>query len=187
MTHCMGDTETLGNKPGCVILSIGAVIFDPALTDEPLKTFYRNIDIMSCLMIGLTIDQGTVDWWKKQSPEARAALTVDQQPIQKVLVDFYNFCKENEVDRFWCQGATFDAPILDEAFKLSGMQTPWKFTQVRDTRTIFDEHQLDYYKEPRVGDHHNALDDAIFQVNCMHKCAKKWDAIEKYTRADAAK
>lgn len=167
----MVDTETLGNKPGCVILSIGAVLFDPfGGLNTPRITFYRTIDIMSCLMAGLTVDAGTVAWWQKQSPEARAALTVDTASIHKVLAAFQFFCKENGLDRVWCQGATFDAPILEAAFDKCKLDIPWRFTQVRDTRTIYDISGLDQLKEPRVGNHHNALDDANFQVNCIQKC-----------------
>lgn len=34
MIDCMIDLETVGNKPGCGILSIGAVFFDPFALDQ---------------------------------------------------------------------------------------------------------------------------------------------------------
>ena len=34
-THAMIDIETLGTEPGCVVLSVGAVKFDPFNSETP--------------------------------------------------------------------------------------------------------------------------------------------------------
>ena len=49
----MLDLETLGNKPGSVIASIGAVKFgDGKIIDK----FYRTINMQSCVRIGIALD-----------------------------------------------------------------------------------------------------------------------------------
>src|SRR5688572_29962905 len=69
----MLDLETLGTRPGCAILSIGAVAFDRhtgALGPE----FYMVVNRKSCEAKGLTQDQSTLDWWSRQSAEAKKVL-----------------------------------------------------------------------------------------------------------------
>lgn len=61
LNHCMLDLETFGTKPGSVIRSIGAVMFD--LDGRTGPEFYRNIDEESCVKAGLTYDPSTVSWW----------------------------------------------------------------------------------------------------------------------------
>lgn len=53
----MVDIETLGRKPGCVILSIGCVAFDG-------KEFYVNIDPFKMKDEGVFhVDPDTSKWW----------------------------------------------------------------------------------------------------------------------------
>lgn len=173
MTHMMVDTETLGRKPGCVILSIGAVIFDPFDAKKEQYTFERRIDIASQLLIGFTIEPETLEWWQKQSEEAKNSLLGVTHQIKHVMGDFQLWCKNQQVDRVWAQGANFDPPILEEAFKLCDLQLPWRYSQPRDTRTVYDLLNLDTTKIPRVGVYHNALDDARFQVNCVQEALSR--------------
>jgi hypothetical protein len=169
----MADTETLGQKPGCVILSIGAVTFDPFNPHAEQYTFERKIDIASQLLLGLNIEPETLKWWREQDEEAKAALLGVTHQIKHVMGDFQVWCRNQQVDRIWCQGATFDAPILEHAFKLCDLEVPWRFRMVRDTRTIYDLFDVDITTMPRVGVYHNALDDARFQVNAIHESIQK--------------
>lgn len=172
MSHAMIDIETLGTKPGCVVLSIGAVLFDPFGKTVGMYPFYRNISKQSCVDIGLTEDPGTVKWWSEQSDEAKNHLLDHQVHIISAMSDLQVWCVENGVDRVWCQGATFDAPILQDVFERLDIQTPWHFSCVRDTRTVYDLFGLDQKTLPRVGIYHNALDDAIFQVIAVQTALK---------------
>src|ERR1700721_3055421 len=72
MNHVMADIETLGTRPGSVILSIGAVAFDHRQGLGP--EFHVKINQQSSERAGLTVDKGTLAWWMRQSPEARALL-----------------------------------------------------------------------------------------------------------------
>lgn len=174
MSHIMVDLETLGRKPGCVILSIGAVSFDPFDPNAEQFTFERVIDITSSLFAGFNIEQETLEWWRKQSEEAKAPFfSRATHRIKNALIDFQEWCKHRKADRIWAQGVSFDPPILEEAFKICGLQPSWKYNAPRDTRTVYDLFDLDMTKMQREGNHHNALDDARFQVKCIHAAIQK--------------
>lgn len=166
LNNVMVDIETLGRKPGCIILSVGAVFFNP-LTGETGSTFYENICPNDSLSRGFRTDPDTVAWWKEQSDEAKNALIVNRQSLHTVMTLFSAWFGLNGGEKFWCQGASFDPPILQEALERTGVPTPWKFWNVRDTRTVYDLFQFDYKKFPREGVYHNALADAIHQVKCL--------------------
>lgn len=177
MKHIMLDLETLGTKPGCVILSIGAVVFDPFtrldLTlppQQPAPDFYRNIDLFSSLMAGLEIEQATVEWWRGQSDEAKQAFTSSMSPysLRTALIHFSEWLTsvESSIDDIvvWAKSPSFDCAILRAAYRACGIATPWSFRNEADVRTAYLLHD---YKEPKTGDgvKHNALDDAKFQAN----------------------
>ena len=162
--HVMLDLETWGVNPGCAIRSIGAVAF----RDEIFKQFYLNITEESCLSCGLTKDPGTVHWWAHQSEEAKAALEKDQVPLLSALSAFSDFIKFfGSHVRVWAHGATFDPPILNACYTVNGLRGPIDFRYVRDTRTLYDVFDFDPKTRERAGTHHNALDDAIFQAECV--------------------
>lgn len=165
LDNAMIDIETLGKKPGAAVLSIGAVMFGAAGLGE---TFYAPVLLQSCIDVGLTIDPETVAWWMKQSDEARAAAFVaDAAPLKVVLMCFTEWFVAQKARYPWCHGATFDVPILDAAYEACGLQAPWKFYDVRDTRTLYD---LAGVKVDRSkGTHHNALDDAHAQAKAAMK------------------
>lgn len=172
MTQAMVDTETLGKKPGCAILSLGAAIFDPRDSGYGM-TFHRTICLTSSVLAGFYIDAETVQWWQDKSEAAKLGLSFNTSPIQDVLSDFRIWCELHGVEQVWCQGATFDAPILGEAYDKVGQVIPWKFFNVRDTRTVYDLCEFDQYSLPREGTFHNALDDAIHQIKCVQAALAK--------------
>lgn len=160
LSDVMIDTETLGTKPGSAILSIGAVMFG---MDGLGEQFYAPIELSSCADVGLTIDPATVEWWMRQSDEARAAaFPSSASPIWCVLVDFSMWFASQGAKYPWCHGAGFDVPLLDAAFKACGMKSPWEFWNTRDTRTLYDLAGVKV--DRRGGTHHHALDDAINQA-----------------------
>ncbi len=63
--HLMVDLETLATSPDAVILTLGAVTFDPA-SDRTFDKLYYRVDLDSCTNLGMRIDDATVDWWSKQ-------------------------------------------------------------------------------------------------------------------------
>lgn len=165
MTHIMLDLETLGTAPGSVIRSIGAVVFNP-LTGQLGEEFYRNIDLASCLAVGLTVDPATEAWWAKRSAEARARLEIDPRPLDQVLDAFGAFCDRAGGVRLWGHGGNFDEPLLSAAYRAAGLRTPWMYWDGRCTRTIYDAAGVK--PDRAVGVHHDALVDARNQAVAVH-------------------
>lgn len=166
MAHIMFDLETFGTKPGSVLRSIGAVVFDPA-TGHTGATFYSNIDRASCEAVGLTVDPGTEAWWKKQAIEAQNALLQNCRPIADVVRDFHAWFRTNGGNEIWCQGANFDSVLWQSVADAVRQPVPWKFWNVRDTRTAYDCFGLNANAIGRAGTYHNALDDSLHQVRCV--------------------
>lgn len=172
MTNVMLDLETLGKSAGCAILSIGTTVFDPR-GDGHGDKFYLNVDRNDCLRHGLTSDPSTVAWWAEQSQAAQDHLLHDQRPLFDSLLIFLQWWGMVGGEKVWCQGATFDAPVMQTAFEAVGLAAPWKFWNVRDTRTVYDIQGFNPYSVQRVGTYHNALDDAIHQVKCVQTAMRK--------------
>lgn len=164
MTHIMVDTETLGVRPGSILLSIGATVFDPK-TGKLGADFYANIDTQSCRDVGLTEDQSTVDFWKAQSKEARSILLLDRKPLRAALEELSLFWIKAEGEFLWAQGAAFDPVLLDSAYEAVGMEPPWSFWNVRCCRTIL---ALGNRRPDRKGlIEHYALHDAQSQARAL--------------------
>ena len=156
----MVDLETLGTGPNSVIISIGAVKFDPD-TGEIGDEFYAVVDQQSCLDLGLEKDPATVEWWSKQSAAAQEA--VFNRPgyhIAQVLEIFGSFVNKNTP--LWGNGADFDNVIIANAYRKLKQETPWKFWNNRCYRTM--KNLFPRVTMMREGTHHNALDDAKFQA-----------------------
>lgn len=159
----MADTETLGRRPGCSVLSIGGVEFDAV--SGLGRTFYRNIDRASCLAVGLVEDPETVAWWEGQSAEAKASLEVDQIPLIDALMEFADFYRETGAETLYAHGPNFDEVILVAAFEACGLPIPWHYRAPRCTRTLYDLANVDIKSgDYSVGVEHNALADAMGQA-----------------------
>src|SRR4051794_31259207 len=160
--HLMLDLETLGTRPGCVIRSVGAVLFD--FDGRPLgPAFYANITEDSCRALGLWVDPIVAAWWGVQSAEAREALDHYPVTVKTALDGFARFIEDNgDADQLciWSHGATFDIPIIEAAMLLTGSPMPWRFKNFRDTRTMIwlaEQNGLTV-KIEHVGISHNAID-----------------------------
>jgi len=163
-TDVMIDLETLDTLPTASILTIGAVKFDPFgddVNDPQSEKFYVKVDLDSCDELGLTISQGTIDWWSQQSQEAQnEAFNPDGRiHIKEATNQLYKFCWGAK--RVWSHGAAFDTIILENIFNKLEKACPWKFWEVRDTRTLYDL-GIDPNRPPILK--HHALEDAWNQA-----------------------
>jgi hypothetical protein len=166
----MLDLETLGTRPGCIVLSIGAVAFDRH-SGGIISEFYRVIDPESCIRAGLTSDPQTIAWWVQQSDAARAIFATPRADIHHlggVAGQFQSFAGElgNHV-KVWSHGLTFDLPIWEAASRAVLVDVPWHHWNARDTRTVYDLTGFNPMSITREGTYHNALDDARHQVRCL--------------------
>jgi len=163
-TDIMIDLETLATSPDAAILTIGAVKFDPFGDDinEPnCEKFYVRVDLDSCDRIGLVTNDDTINWWSQQSKEAQeeAFSPDDRIDIVDAMNQLYKFCWGAK--RVWSHGASFDVVICEHIFNKIQKAVPWKFWEVRCTRTLFDI-GIDPERPPVLK--HHALEDAWNQA-----------------------
>jgi len=170
--HVMFDIETLGVSSGCAVLQIGAVQFDEGF--NILKTIRLNINPKDSAKEGFFADQGTIEWWKNQSEEARKSVSVDSKPILSALKEFSDWIPKGAIG--WCHN-NFDAPILEFAFKKMRVMLPFAYTNICDLRTMQKLANLDTKSAQkiiqRIGTHHDALDDSIFQMKVLRECFER--------------
>ena len=154
----MIDLETLGQKPGSVIVALGAVKFGGG---EILSEFYERVDAESGVALGLKLDVPTVLWWLGQSDDARREITRPGAKLSEVLVRFSDWVGDRDAV-VWGNGASFDNTLLACAYDLARLPLPWKYFNDRCYRTVKNLRRD--VALVRDGVHHNALDDARSQA-----------------------
>lgn len=168
--HLMIDLETMGTNTNAPIVVIGAVFFDPQ-TGEIGPVFYIVISLVDAMNTGAVPDGGSIEWWLKQTSEARAAILADQVKLKDALLQFREFINEHSDEKIvqvWGNGATFDNVILRRSYERQEIHCPWCYTNDRDVRTIvalgltidFDARKIIAFG----GERHNALHDARYQA-----------------------
>jgi len=163
----MVDLETLGTGPGCAILSIGAVAFDPP-TGELGAEFYTLVSTRSCRALGLREEDDTMEWWSRQKPEAQAV--IDQAAdshvsVANALAQLAAFIRSHGGAprvRLWGNGADFDNAILADLYRRLGQQPPWNFWNNRCFRTL--KALVPGVEPDRSGPPHNPRDAAKHQA-----------------------
>ena len=172
MNHIMLDIETLDTAQSAVVLSIGAVVFDPH-SKELGEKFYVEFttDLDTQQRVGRTVSAATVTWWMQQGAAAKQ-IFVDPAPegVRRVstaqgLTEFASFIARNggKEAQLWGNGSDFDNVIVGSLFDSFGLIKPWSYSKNRCYRTmkrLFGEN----VKLHRQGVHHNGLDDAITQA-----------------------
>jgi hypothetical protein len=142
------DVETLDLESTAVILSIGAVFYDgeKKLTYNGLfdDGCFIKLDIRDQLKnYGRTKSQDTIDWWKKQSPEAKAASLIPSPDDLSVLdalhtLDAWIKSKPDyRNDLVWARGG-LDQLCLDSLARAAGHKPAMYYGSWRDVRTAVE-------------------------------------------------
>ncbi|MCW5720751.1 MAG: 3'-5' exoribonuclease [Devosia sp.] len=154
------DIETLGTRPGSVILSVGAVAFDRT---EGLigQSYYSAINLNDSLGAGMAIDGPTLLWWLDQEDAARREAFAGHQALTDVLFALRKFVTDVDPEFIWAKPPSFDITLLEYAYAAVNIPVPWQHRQPRDCRTLF---HLTGAVQPEFGTAHHALDDAISQA-----------------------
>ena len=176
MSEVMLDLETLSTRSHATILIIAGVKFDrnKGISKE-IPSFYRRINVKSCEEKGMHIDPKTIQWWQDQDEQIRKeAFEGERIDIKQALQEFGEWFGKS--DRIWSNGATFDIPILSEAYARCRLTPPWKYFQARDTRTLFELAGITSKDLPKEN-LHNALEDCRRQV---------WGVVESLRRLKEA-
>ena len=164
--HIMVDVETLSQRTNAAIVSIGACkfSFSKGIFDE----FYINVDAADCKRLGLDVDKSTIEWWQKQPKEAREAWMKDPQPLAVAMKALSDWAGDKN-HKWWANGAPFDFPILESAWRAVDMQPHWKYWNQNDYRTICNVAGVNnkVLRENSKDTYHNALADAKAQTEIL--------------------
>lgn len=167
--HVMLDLETLGLTPGHGIVEIGAVAFN--FNNEVTAEFNHLIRPSSNKMFNLKFDEKTLQFWHQQPREEFERVMLDgtdKESISVILQRFYHWFEAIGAKYIWSHGAGFDVPIIEAAFNAVGItRFPWKYSDVRDTRTMYWLAGIDTKEVSFEGVKHRALHDAMHQIKCL--------------------
>lgn len=186
-THCMLDIETWDTSPHALIISIGAVKFDPN-TAAPLDAFHVGIDLKSYSRCGtyFKINPETVLWW--MAPERREALDqwlgLEKVGVTTALEGFCMWYGDKSLPT-WSNGASFDNVILRHAYDTFGMQCPFAFYDERCFRTmksgvpkaILAAAELELEADGIITTTHDALYDARLQALQL-RAIRHWRGVD---------
>lgn len=168
MPDVMIDLETLGTRPGCAILSIGAVVFNRH-SGELGPEFYMVVNRKSCQKNGLFEEQSTLDWWARQSDEARKVIAEAEAAANGLggaLIQLTAYLQKlGKRDLLvWGCGSDFDIGILTHCYAAMKQPLPWLFWNSRCLRTLRDMAGPHHRPEKKNGVAHSAIDDARNQA-----------------------
>jgi hypothetical protein len=159
--HLMIDLEGLATGPDTTILTIAAQTFDPFGLGYYDKHYYARVTLES--QENRSIDNGTIEWWATQPDHAREEAFGEQDriPLDQALDELGKLIWHSRL--IWSQGPTYDMNILEHAYKSYGKALPWKYYQVRDSRTVFSL----WPELPIPVTSHHALEDCRRQIGML--------------------
>jgi len=160
--HVMIDLETLGTRPGCVILEMAAVGFDE--TGAEYEVYESGIiELVSETAKGMHVDAATLKWWSDKTDFT--SLLNGTRNFKLEVGNLIEFVGDVLADKgaVWCWGGSFDFPVLKHAIWSCGGAVPWEHWQERCARTLCNTLGV-----KRRGDtKHRALDDAMSQIHAV--------------------
>jgi len=171
----MIDIESLDTTPNCVILTIGAVRFDPRGMGVAEKLELRPTIEDQTEIHNRSINEDTLRWWSTQSPEALEEALGDRgrTPFAECMETLYKFCWNRRA--VWSNGAPFDLVVMENAWRQVSDKPnpiPWPFWTMRDTRTLYEVAGV----KLQSGGHttsHKAVEDAERQAIVVQDAYRK--------------
>lgn len=172
LPHIMLDLETLGTRSDAVIISIGAVKFDPCSTAPSAldpKGFYASVSVDSNHDAGARIiDEDTLAWWMAQSDAARRVFLEPKTTLGCALEELAEYI-DDPACQVWSNGASFDIAVLEHAYKSFGLPVPWKHTNTNCYRTFKKLPSSRGVGALPQQDKHHALADARYQARMLQQ------------------
>lgn len=177
MADVMLDLETLSTSHDSVVLTLGAVKFNPFTLREPFDELYMRVDADEQIERGRDVSESTMEWWTRQPVEIQeeALGPQNRHPVVDVLKALNKFVVG--ADKIWCQGPHFDITILESLYNQYGMVPNWQYWQIMDSRTFFGVHGDPRDKASKTL--HNAVEDCKSQSKGVQRVFKQL-GITKY-------
>lgn len=165
-SHVMIDIETLSTKPNAVIIQLAAVKFN--LSSGIIDRFTINIDPVDCKKYNCHISKDTLEWWSNKPKDVIQSWQSNVNPMRESIESFVEWIGTDK-QWMWCNGGSFDFPIIAWACHELNIEKPWKYWSEMDLRTISS---FCDYRLPK-GNTHNALQDCEHQVSHLLKLFKQ--------------
>lgn len=173
------DIETLGTRPGCIILEIGACAMNPH-TGEITANFSRRLDEVFTRHHEVRSENmiDTISWWHGQSTIDTYCTLIrrghsglfphhprDPKDALGEFCDWFaaSVSQQDSKDvRVWANGPSFDISILQACLDRYGIGIPWVYWQERCVRTALEMacYERDSVTWIERGPRHRALNDA---------------------------
>lgn len=158
--HLMLDFETLSLQPNAMVLSAGICEIWP---EEEGNRKHAYWEFALTPQTARHIDPETVAWWMEQEIKPPMNGTDGFWRI-------FEWLRAVEVSReiiLWANGTDFDITVLKDIAYENHQILPFKYSNVRDFRTMRKCFPLPKDKEPATITKHNALEDALWQARYL--------------------
>jgi 3' exoribonuclease, RNase T-like len=162
----MLDQETVGVKPGCVILQTAAVFFDENMNYESYNSY---ISLDNSMKNGFKPEASAMKFWMKQKKEIADRVWGGSDMLNQTLIELTEFISTRPQTRVWSRGSHFDFPILEYAYEKFFLPIPWHFRKVRDLRSLMDFFNVEQEVNEEA---HDALADCNSQIVSARKILK---------------
>lgn len=157
----MVDIETLSSESNALMVSLGAI----TRNQQGDLIRFEAVVAPNHYSNKLDISPDTVNWWLKQSEEARASITKPGRSLVEVCAGFNQWlesiCPPDAKPRLWGNGAAFDNVILRANYKVAGMKPAWGFREDACYRTLKNLLPDTPWTPPAIA--HSAISDAEAQ------------------------
>tara|TARA_R110000772_G_scaffold30806_5_gene76490 strand:+ start:2018 stop:2536 length:519 start_codon:yes stop_codon:yes gene_type:complete len=168
----MIDIETLGTRSNSVVVSIGACMFNSEGVYDHTH-FYSRLALQEQTAHGFEMDVDTVSWWMTQSSKARKVFSTGEiaEPVRPTLLNLMWWLDRHApLDGVWGNGPDFDNVIVANLMRAYDVE-PWSYRLNRCYRTL--RAACPSQGVERVGELHNALDDAVTQATHASKLMRE--------------
>jgi len=172
--HVVIDLETLGTRPGSVVLQIGAESFRLNPSElNPISGFSLCIDPELSRAAGFTVDEETKHWWHNQNPETRRDVFSGTTSPFQALMEFGTYLKglgDKSRVYVWGNSPRFDCGLLEAYYHHYALEIPWEFRNERDLRTLAAMYPHVYASAKELftnGNPHNGYWDAAYEANVI--------------------
>lgn len=163
--HTMLDIETFSSSPDAAIAQISAIDFYVGEEFEIQSQFTANINQASNQAIDRHYSNQTLDWWAERPIEVQKLLMTNQRSVNDVMQEFIEWLSPKSL--IWCQGMSFDLPIIKSTLAALDIEIPWNYWNERDSRTLFKSLDVDMQAH-RSADCHNSLVDVVDQARVLN-------------------
>lgn len=137
--------KTLGRRPGCVVVSIGATLFDRDNLNsnfemDPKNHFYEAISARNSDELKFTSDPETLKWWKKQPywPILGLECMNSNNSVKDTCQKLTEFIEEHKPAKIWSNSPTFHSAVIKSLYARTGLVYPVEYRQEMDYRTLLD-------------------------------------------------